>query len=180
MNLPNRLTLARLLLIPLFMIVASLKYPDADYVAAAIFVLASVTDGLDGYYARKRGQETMFGKLMDPLVDKILVSAALIVLVEMHHLPGWAALLIISREFAVTGLRAVAAAAGKVIPAGRLGKIKTVTQIVAVTALFLRDAPLPGMVYLGGAALIVALFYTFWSGMDYFKNTWLLFKRGGF
>lgn len=180
MNLPNRLTVARFLFIPLFMVVASIKYPHADYVAAAIFVLASVTDGLDGYFARKRGQETTFGKLMDPLADKILVSAALIVLVELHRLPGWAALLIISREFAVTGLRAVAAAGGNVIPAGRLGKIKTITQIVAVTALFLQGVPVFGMFYLGYAALSVALFYTVWSGLDYFKNAWLLFKRGGF
>lgn len=180
MNLPNRLTVVRLLLIPLFLIVASLKYANADYVAAAVFVLASVTDGLDGYYARKRGQETIFGKLMDPLADKILVSAALIVLVELHRLPGWAALLIISREFAVTGLRSVAAAGGNVIPASRLGKIKTVTQIVAITALFLRDVPVVGVIYLGYAALGVALFFTVWSGLDYFKNARLLFKRGGF
>lgn len=179
MNLANRLTLARLLLIPVFLLVASMKYPYADYLAAVIFVLGAVTDGLDGYFARKNNQVTLLGKFMDPLADKILVSAALVVLVELGRLPGWIAVIIIGREFAVTGLRSVAAAEGVVISASRLGKIKTVTQIVAIVAMFIGDLPekmlqLP----ISDMAMFVAVFFTIWSGADYFSRTWKLFLRG--
>ncbi|MCL6639651.1 MAG: CDP-diacylglycerol--glycerol-3-phosphate 3-phosphatidyltransferase [Firmicutes bacterium] len=181
MNLPNRLTVARILLIPLFLAVASLKYPYTDYIAGALFVAGAVTDGLDGYIARKNKLVTIFGKFMDPLADKIMVSAALIVLVELHRLPGWVAVVIISREFMVTGLRAVAAAEGKVIAASRLGKIKTVTQIVAIAALFIRHFPFSLIHFpIGNVAMAVALFYTVWSGWDYFKNTWALIKKEGY
>lgn len=179
MNLANRLTLARLLLIPVFLLVATMKYPYADYLAAVIFVLGAVTDGLDGYFARKNNQVTLLGKFMDPLADKILVSAALVVLVELGRLPGWIAVIIIGREFAVTGLRSVAAAEGLVISASRLGKIKTVTQIVAIVAMFIGDLPekmlqLP----ISEMAMFVAVFFTIWSGADYFSRTWKLFLRG--
>lgn len=181
MNLPNRLTLARLLLIPVFLAVASLKYPYADYLAAAIFVLGAATDGLDGYIARKNNQVTLLGKFMDPLADKILVASALIVLVELGRLSGWIAVIIISREFAVTGLRALAAAEGMVISASSLGKIKTVTQIVAIVVMFLMDFPLNQILFpLGGIAMAVAVFFTIWSGYDYFSSTWKLLKRGGY
>jgi len=181
MNLPNRLTLARILLIPLFLIVASLKFPYADYIAAAVFVLGAATDGLDGYFARKNNQVTLLGKFMDPLADKILVSAALIALVEMGRLPGWIAVVIISREFAVTGLRAVAAAEGVVLSASSLGKIKTVTQIVAIVAMFIRD-PLIYLFHLplAGIAMACAVIFTIWSGFDYFSNTWKMLKKGGY
>jgi CDP-diacylglycerol--glycerol-3-phosphate 3-phosphatidyltransferase len=142
MNLPNRLTLVRIFLIPVILAVISLKVGYGDYIAAGVFILAASTDGLDGYIARKRRLITTLGKLMDPLADKLLVSAALIALVELHRLPAWVAVVIIGREFAVTGLRALAASEGVIIAAGRLGKIKTVTQIVAISALFLKDLPL--------------------------------------
>jgi len=135
MNLPNRLTLARLLLIPVFLLVISHESLYTDAIAAAVFVLSAATDGLDGYYARKNKQVTLLGKFMDPLVDKLLISAALVVLVDLGRLPGWIAVVIISREFAVTGLRSIAAAEGVIITASNLGKIKTVTQIIAITAL---------------------------------------------
>jgi len=181
MNLPNRLTMTRILLIPLFLAVASLKYPYTDLIAAALFVLGAATDGLDGYIARKNRQVTILGKFMDPLADKILVSAALIVLVDLHRLPGWVAVLIIGREFAVTGLRAIAAAEGHVIAASKLGKIKTVTQIVAIVALFIRHFPFNLINFpFGSVAMAVALFYTVWSGFDYFKSTWALIKKGGY
>ncbi|MGB9825290.1 MAG: CDP-diacylglycerol--glycerol-3-phosphate 3-phosphatidyltransferase, partial [Desulfofundulus sp.] len=109
MNLPNRLTLARIFLIPIFLTVVSLQVPYGDYVAAAVFILAASTDGLDGYLARKRQLVTRFGKLMDPLADKLLVSSALISLVELHRLPGWVSMIIIGREFAITGLRSLMA-----------------------------------------------------------------------
>jgi CDP-diacylglycerol--glycerol-3-phosphate 3-phosphatidyltransferase len=175
------LTLARLLLIPVFLLVASYKSLYADAVAAAVFVLGAVTDGLDGYYARKNKQVTLLGKFMDPLVDKILISAALVVLVELGRLSGWIAVVIISREFAVTGLRAIAAAEGVVITASNLGKIKTVTQIVAIAAIFLRDFPF-SLIHIpfGSIAMAVALLFTFWSGLDYFMSTWKLLKKDGY
>lgn len=181
MNLPNQLTLARMLLIPVFLLVASTKYPYADFIAAAVFILGAATDGLDGYLARKNKQVTLLGKFMDPLADKILVSAALIALVELGRLSGWIAVVIISREFAVTGLRSIAAAEGVVISASGLGKIKTVTQIVAIVAIFIRDFPF-SLVHIpfGMIAMTVAVAFTLWSGLDYFFNTWKLLKKGGY
>lgn len=171
MNLPNSLTVARLIFVPVFLLVASMKCLYADYLAAGIFVIAAVTDSLDGYLARKRKQITPLGKFLDPVVDKILVTAALITLVEMERLPSWIAVLIISREIAVTGLRALAAAEGIVISSSGLGKIKTVTQIVAIVSLFLRNFPF-SLIYFpfDDIALTFALFFTIWSGLDYFLS----------
>ncbi len=175
MNLPNRLTLARIILIPVFMVFLLLRLPKGQeffasqsFVAAAIFLLASVTDGLDGYIARKRKQVTRLGQFMDPLADKLLVSAALISLVELHLVPGWVAWVIIGREFAVTGLRAIAAADQVVIPASKLGKVKTVTQIIAIAAYLLHDWPLNLIgIKLSGWFIYVALIFTIISGLDY-------------
>ncbi|MFZ5596130.1 MAG: CDP-diacylglycerol--glycerol-3-phosphate 3-phosphatidyltransferase [Bacillota bacterium] len=176
MNLPNRVTLVRIFLIPVFVTVVTLRVPYGDYIAAVIFIIAASTDGLDGYIARKRKMITNLGKLMDPLADKLLVSAALIVLVELHRLPSWVALIIIGREFAVTGLRALAAADGNIIAARWLGKIKTVSQIVAIVALFIKDLPL----FLSYTALAVAVFFTIWSGWEYFFRSWPVIKKDGF
>ncbi len=177
MNLPNRVTLVRIFLIPVFVAAVTLKIPHGDYIAAAIFILAASTDGLDGYIARKRKQVTNLGKLMDPLADKLLVSAALIVLTELQRLPSWVTLIIIGREFAVTGLRALAVTEGVVIAAGWLGKIKTLTQIVAIMALlFIADLP----PVLGYSAVAVAVLFTLWSGLDYFYRCWPIVKKQGF
>lgn len=133
MNLANKLTILRIILVPLFLLFISIKgIPYGKPIAIVIFVIASITDTLDGYIARSRNQVTRFGKFMDPLADKLLVTAALISLVEFHIVPAWAAMIIIAREFAVTGLRAVAAAEGIVIAASAWGKAKTVTQIIAI------------------------------------------------
>lgn len=175
MNLPNRVTLVRIFLIPVFVAVVTLRIPLGDYIAAAIFILAASTDGLDGYIARKRKMVTNLGKIMDPIADKLLVTAALIVLVELHRLPSWVALIIISREYAVTGLRALAAADGNIISARWLGRVKTVTQIIAMVALFIKDLPL----LLGYSAVAVAVFFTIWSGWDYFYRSWPLIKKDG-
>ncbi len=197
MNLPNRLTLVRIFLIPVILAVISLRVSYGDYIAAAVFILAASTDGLDGYIARKRRLVTTLGKLMDPLADKLLVSAALIALVELHRLPAWVAVVIIGREFAVTGLRALAASEGEIIAAGKLGKIKTVAQIVAISALFLKDLPLlialistgapvappeikTSWIMLGQLATWVAVVFTIWSGVDYFNRSWSVIKRGGY
>ena len=144
MNLANRLTLARIILIPLFMAFLLLQipkghtlFPHQNIVATLIFWAASATDGLDGYIARKRNQVTVVGKFMDPLADKLLVAAALISLVQLGDVPAWVAWIILGREFSVTGLRAIAATEGIVISASKLGKLKTVTQIVAISTILL-------------------------------------------
>lgn len=171
MNLPNKLTLSRIFLIPIFMLVLLIRIPYGEYIAAAIFILAASTDGLDGYIARKRKQVTNFGKLLDPLADKLLVSAALICLVELKEVPAWIAVIIIGREFFVSGLRSIAAAEGVVIAASKLGKIKTITQIVAISALLLNDFSLSLFnITFGRYALYIALFFTVWSGVDYYLN----------
>lgn len=175
MNLPNRLTLARIILIPVFMAFLLLQvpkghtiFPHQDLVAAVIFILASTTDGLDGYIARKRHQVTVLGKFMDPLADKLLVSAALISLVELGQVPAWVAWVILGREFAVTGLRAIAAADGVVISASKLGKIKTITQVIAISAILLHDWPFSLIgVPIGQPFLYIALMFTIISGLDY-------------
>lgn len=139
MNLANKLTLIRIVLVPVFLVfIAAKNIPYGSTIATVIFILASITDKLDGYIARSRNQITNFGKFMDPLADKLLVTAALISLVELHVVPAWAAVIIIAREFAVSGLRSIAASQGKVIAASWWGKIKTVIQIVAIILLLLK------------------------------------------
>ncbi len=169
MNLANKLTLSRIFLIPVFMLVLLIRVPYGEYIAAAIFIIAASTDGLDGYFARKRKEITNLGKLMDPLADKLLISTALIILVEMKEISAWVAVIIIGREFFVTGLRTLAAAEGVVIEASKLGKIKTVFQIIAISALLLNDFPLSLLnITFGKYAIYIAVFFTIWSGVDYY------------
>lgn len=185
MNLPNRLTLARIILIPIFMAILLLQvpkgqaiFPHQDIVAALIFIVAAATDGLDGYIARKRGQVTVLGKFMDPLADKLLVSAALISLVELGKVPAWVVWVILAREFAVTGLRAIASADGTVISASKLGKIKTVTQVIAISALLLNDWPLSLLnIPVGQPFLYIALVFTIISGVDYIIKSKKFLKK---
>ena len=132
MTTANKITILRVLMIPLFLIAVFLREDYAQIVALIIFILASITDSIDGYVARKYNQSTNFGKFMDPLADKLLVTAAILVFVERGQMPSWAAMIIIAREFAVTGLRLVAAADGLVIAAATSGKIKTAVSIVAI------------------------------------------------
>lgn len=184
MNLPNILTLIRIIMIPVFMVMLLLKlpggktyFPYQDYVAALIFIIAAATDGLDGYIARKRKQVTNLGKFLDPLADKLLVSAALISLVELEVVSAWIVWIILAREFAVTGIRAIAAADGVVISASKLGKLKTLTQVVAISALLLKDWPLSYFgIYLGEPMLYIALILTVISGIDYFVKSRHLFS----
>ncbi|PKM44568.1 MAG: CDP-diacylglycerol--glycerol-3-phosphate 3-phosphatidyltransferase [Firmicutes bacterium HGW-Firmicutes-8] len=179
MNLANRITLARIVLVPVFLLIVSIKIKYGYILAAAVFILAASTDGLDGYLARKRKEVTRLGKFMDPLADKLLVSAALISLVELGRLSAWVAFIIIGREFAVTGLRAVAAAEGVIISASKLGKVKTVTQIVAIVFLFIHDFPFDLLnIPIGKLAMGVAVVFTIWSGLDYFKKAKPLLKAG--
>ena len=163
----------RILMIPLFVVLALLNAPAAQYAAVAVFILASITDALDGHIARSRNLVTNFGKFIDPIADKLLVMSALVVLVERGRMPGWVCILMLAREFAISGFRLVAAGSGKVIAAGILGKIKTVTQMIAVIALLLTcagDWPKWANVF-ADAIMYVSAFMTVLSGFDYiYKN----------
>ena len=187
MNLANKLTLGRIFLVPIFLVfIAVEKIPYGTFIATFIFVLASLTDKLDGYIARSRNQITNFGKFMDPLADKLLVTAALISLVELRMVPSWAAIIIIAREFAVSGLRTIAASEGKVIAASWWGKIKTVVQILAIIVLLLEvnitsskylthlvseSAFVEGFFnYMPNILLFSAVAITIISGLDYFAK----------
>lgn len=165
MNLPNKLTLLRIILIPVFIIVLMTGY---YYISAAIFIVASATDALDGHIARKYNMVTNFGKIMDPLADKMLVVSALVCLVQLGDVAGWMVIVILAREFTITGLRTVAAAQGIVIAAGWSGKIKTVLQMIAVTALLLQNWPFS---YIGfpfaSIMLWAAIVMTIFSGAEY-------------
>jgi CDP-diacylglycerol---glycerol-3-phosphate 3-phosphatidyltransferase len=164
LNLPNTLTVLRILLVPVVIVALLDETPNGDAIAAGVFALAALTDGLDGYIARSRGAVTTFGKLMDPIADKLLVTAALVALVSLNRLEAWVAMVIIAREFAVTGLRGLAAEQGVVIQASWLGKVKTALQITAIIALIVFEpAPLSVdlLVYAAVAATVI-------SGVDYF------------
>jgi len=163
-NVPNGLTVFRILLVPVLVAALLSTSPGGDLVAAGIFALASFTDALDGYIARRQRTVTAFGKLMDPLADKLLITAALVALVSLNRLAAWVAMVIIAREFAVTGLRLLAAEQGQVIPASVWGKVKTTAQIAAVLALIVvpgSPAWLDALVYLTVAVTVL-------SGADYF------------
>lgn len=169
LNLANKLTIIRILLVPVFMLFLMLEIPFGDYIAAGIFILAALTDTLDGYIARSRNQITKFGKFMDPLADKLLVSAALISLVEMGKISAWIVVIIIAREFAITGLRVLAASEGITIAANWWGKIKTITQIIAIVSLLLNNYPFSKLGFpFDKLAVILAVVFTIISGIDYF------------
>lgn len=172
MNLANKITIFRVFLVPFFMIVLYSNLEYSTYIAAAIFVIAALTDTLDGYIARSRNLVTNFGKFIDPLADKVLVSAALISLVDLGKVPGWVVVLIIAREFTITGFRIIAASEGINIAASSLGKIKTITQLVAITALLLNNYPFSLIGFPFDMILLyISLFFTIISGIDYiYKN----------
>ncbi|MGH2951509.1 MAG: CDP-diacylglycerol--glycerol-3-phosphate 3-phosphatidyltransferase [Solirubrobacterales bacterium] len=164
LNIPNALTLVRILAVPVIVVALLGETPDGDVIAAVVFALAALTDGLDGYIARRQRAVTTFGKLMDPLADKLLVVAALVSLVALDRLAAWVAMVIIAREFAVTGLRSLAAEQGVVIAASWLGKAKTALQVAAIFALIAFD-PAPLWV---DVLLYAAVAMTVISGADYF------------
>jgi CDP-diacylglycerol---glycerol-3-phosphate 3-phosphatidyltransferase len=164
LNLPNVLTLLRILLVPVLVAALVQEGGGGDTLAAAVFVVASITDALDGWIARRQKSVSTFGKLMDPLADKLLVTAALVSLVSLDRVSAWVAMVIIAREFAVTGLRQLAMEHGEVIPASIWGKIKTVAQVAMVLVLILvEDSPawVDALVWVTVAITVV-------SGADYF------------
>lgn len=162
MNTANKLTMLRVLMIPAFLLVLYLGIPFANYIALAIFVAASLTDWLDGYIARNYNQTTDFGKFMDPLADKCLVIAAMLWFVEIGQMPAWALLIVVVREFAVSGIRMQAANLGRVIAAGWSGKVKTASTMVCICLMLL---PIPPVVNTVCVAVIVAT--TLYSGGEY-------------
>ena len=191
MNLANRITLARMVLIPVFLVVLLGEFPPAlavpewwriaqPWIAAVIFVALAASDAVDGYVARSRNQVTTFGKFIDPLADKLLVTAALVALVDLERLPSWIALVIISRELVVSGLRMVAVAEGRVIAASNYGKVKTIFQIVAIVGFLLKGSTLlrevlgaTGFAFFESLAWVVmaaAVIMTILSMIDYFYH----------
>ncbi|TCO79884.1 CDP-diacylglycerol--glycerol-3-phosphate 3-phosphatidyltransferase [Marinisporobacter balticus] len=178
MNLANKLTLARIILVPIFMIVLLNKIPYGMYIAAIIFTIAAITDTLDGYVARSRNQITKFGKFMDPLADKLLVTAALVCLVEMGKLPAWIVVVIISREYTISILRAIAASEGIVIAASGWGKLKTITQIIAIISILLNNYPFSLINFPFSTIMLwVAVILTIVSGVDYLYLNRKVLKR---
>ncbi|MGA2728366.1 MAG: CDP-diacylglycerol--glycerol-3-phosphate 3-phosphatidyltransferase [Terracidiphilus sp.] len=188
MNLPNSITMSRIVMIPLLLWILSPHFPwqsswgEAEILASVLFVLASITDGLDGYLARKRGQITTMGMLLDPLADKIMVTAALVALVAYNPavVKVWIAVVIIGREFLISGLRSIASSEGFTIQASELGKLKTVTQIVSVVSAILAhhwyDWQLGLLVipvrWIAVAAIYFTVLVSTISAIDYFVGFW--------
>lgn len=191
MNLPNKITIARILLVPIMMLMpwvgitakTSFGLPWVNIIILIIFLVASFTDYLDGHIARKRNLVTNFGKFLDPIADKLLVLAALVMLVESSIIPGWIPIVIAAREFMVSAIRMLAASEGKVIAASKLGKIKTVTQMIAISLGFIDVNPFMSFVsnsltgfslvlnILMSLAMFLAVIATIWSGVDYFMKS---------
>lgn len=168
-NLANKITIFRVFLIPVFLVILLTGFipgPFNRYISVVVFIVASATDALDGYIARSRNMVTNFGKFMDPLADKLLVSAAMIALVGLKDLPSWVVIIIISREFIITGFRLIALEANVVIAASSWGKIKTITQMIMVIFILL---DFNGIAFdaIGGLLVFLATLFTIISGVDY-------------
>jgi CDP-diacylglycerol--glycerol-3-phosphate 3-phosphatidyltransferase len=174
---PNHVTITRIALIPVLvpLLLARDDYEWGGWVALGLFALLSATDGLDGYLARSRNKVTRLGVFLDPLADKLLVTAALITLVQLDEIKAWVVVLILSREFAVTGLRAIAASDGVVLAASWFGKLKTTVQIALVAALIVPDTP----DWLGTWLTVLAVIVTVGSGAEYFWNARHMLREHG-
>lgn len=189
LNLANQITMVRIFLAPVVMIFLLVRFDMgeiqigtdtltvSELIAASVFIIAAISDGLDGYIARKNRMVTRLGKLLDPLADKLLITAALVSLVQMQRLEAWIAIVIISREFSVTGLRLIAAAENKVITASALGKVKTIMQILSITSIMLKNFPFSTIYFpFSVVTTWLAVFITILSGLDYFyKNRNIVF-----
>lgn len=179
MNLANKITLLRVLMIPIFMIILLSDLKWNNYIAAGIFIVASITDTLDGYIARSKNQVTSFGKFVDPLADKLLVTTALVCLIEMGKVPAWIVIIILAREFTITGFRTIAASEGVTIAASPLGKIKTITQLVAIISLLINNYPFRLINFpFDKVMLYISLFFTLLSGIDYILRNKHVLKLG--
>lgn len=165
MTTASKITLVRVVMIPIFMVLLLLGY---RWVALAVFILASVTDFVDGYVARHYNQVSDFGKFLDPLADKLLVTACMLIFTEWGRMPSWAVMIVLAREFAVTGLRLVAVGNGRVIAAGWSGKVKTFSTMVGLCVMM----AFPGYVWLDWAVTAVITVTTLYSGVEYFVKNW--------
>ena len=178
MNLPNKLTLLRVIMIPFFVVFMLMDgMAAARYIALAIFVVASFTDFLDGNIARKHNLVTNFGKFMDPLADKLLVCSALICLIETGQLPAWYVIIIIAREFIISGFRLIASDNGIVIAASYWGKFKTVSQMIMIILMILN---IPALSLVTTLFYWIALILTVVSLVDYIKKNFQVLSQGGF
>ena len=179
MNLPNKLTMLRIILIPVFLVLVLVESIPLHYLwALLVYLIACFTDTLDGHIARSRGLVTDFGKLMDPVADKLLVLSTMISLCGQGLIPSWACVVVLFRELAVDGLRLVAMEQGRVIAAGKLGKIKTCTQMAMLVAYLLSAIGWLRVPALNWTLLAVAMAMTLWSGVDYFRKNRALFAGG--
>jgi CDP-diacylglycerol--glycerol-3-phosphate 3-phosphatidyltransferase len=169
-NLPNAITLSRIFLVPLLVVVLLTRTERWELIGGAIFGVAAFTDWLDGYLARRRGQVTKLGIMLDPVADKLLTSAAFISLVQMQLAPAWMVVIIIGREFAVMGLRSIAVSRGITIPASNLGKGKMTTQVIAILLLILGKKFLGPFYVLGRVALWLTVILALVSGFEYFRR----------
>jgi CDP-diacylglycerol--glycerol-3-phosphate 3-phosphatidyltransferase len=172
MNLPISLTLLRIFFVPIVVVLLLTKGGNMDLWAVGVFLLAAATDLLDGYLARKRGQITTLGILLDPIADKLLISAAFISLVELRLVPAWMVVIIVGREFAVSGLRSIASAEGYVLEPSDLGKTKMVVQVVAITVIILEGRRFPALKLPGELLLWVVVLTAVASAVQYFWSFW--------
>ena len=177
MNLPNSLTVGRMFLVPLLVVVLLTEFEGrrilglpVELAAAAIFAIATITDWLDGYLARRRRQVTWLGQMLDPIADKLLTSAVFISLVQLNLAPAWMVAVIIGREFAITALRSLAHSKGITMPASPLGKIKMASQVTAILLLMLGWGPVPILAPVGYAALWVVMIAAIVSALDYYRR----------
>src|SRR5688572_7044585 len=170
MNLPNALTLSRIFLTPLLVVVLITRIDGKEIYGALIFVLAALTDYFDGYFARKRNQVTAIGKLLDPIADKLLVSSAFISLVELRLAPAWMVVIIVGREFAVSGIRSIAASLGHIMPANWFGKSKMVVQIFTILVLIVADTYKEHWIVSGRILLWVTMALSLISALSYLRT----------
>ncbi len=175
MNLPNALTLSRIFLTPLLVVILLTRIDGKEIYGVVIFVVAALTDYLDGYIARKRNQVTDVGKLLDPIADKLLITSAFISLVELNLAPAWMVVIIVGREFAVSGIRSIAASQGYVMPANALGKLKTVCQVLTIVVLIVADTYIEPWERFGRFLLWVTVAISLVSAVNYL---WIFLRVG--
>lgn len=177
LNVPNSITVARIMLVPVFLVILFSEIPHGDVWAVGVFALAAATDKLDGYLARRRNSVTAAGMFLDPLADKLLISSALIALVSLDRVSAWVAMVIIGREFAVSGLRLVGVAQGVSIPASHMGKLKTASQTLAVLFLLVSYTAMPHFKLVENILIYTAVALTLVSGIEYFVNARTLLEK---
>jgi CDP-diacylglycerol---glycerol-3-phosphate 3-phosphatidyltransferase len=176
LNLPNTLTLSRIFLTPLLVVILLTRIDGKEIYGVVIFVIAALTDYFDGYLARKRNQVTDIGKLLDPIADKLLITSAFISLVELNLAPAWMVVIIVGREFAVSGIRSIAASQGYVMPANVLGKLKTVCQVLTIVVLIVADTYIEPWERFGRFLLWVTVAISLISAVNYL---WIFLRVGG-